>query len=156
MTSSSVNIPRGECFCVEIFLSKEIDSTWKIETLAFHWFFFCNNVKKTYASLKQYCTNTVLKSTITKKKRHKKYSLICFTPFVSVAPDCYYTRPAFDNTRCSLSCSLNHFFIANPIIQFYNFHWLIESVKVIWKVDASDLPLPTVCWILQLKQANHT
>lgn len=62
----------------------------------------------------------------------------------SVPPYCYYTRTAFENAKCSFSCPLNHFFFANPIIQFYNFHWLIESVKVIWKADASDLPLPTV------------
>lgn len=36
--------------------------------------------------------------------------------------DCYYTKPAFENSKCSFSCPLNHLFIVNPIIQFYNFH----------------------------------
>lgn len=95
--------------------------------------------------LHKYCIKKKQNTTKPHRKTNKIKLLICLPPFISLSSvprDCYYTRPAFENTKCSFSCPLNHFFIANPIIQFYNFHRLIESVKVVWKVDASDLPLP--------------
>lgn len=45
-TSTKVSIPVG--FNVGLFISKKkkINSTWKIETLESHWFFFYNKLQK--------------------------------------------------------------------------------------------------------------
>lgn len=151
MTSCSVNTPVGAGFSVGLFVSKEMDPTWKTqEEPHCHASVSVRNHKTLMPVSEPHCTSTVSKTKPTTKPHRQltKYNLSYLPPCIppqARLSRCCHTSPAPANTEWSFSWALNSLFIANPLIQFCNFPRLTEAAKVSWKVAASAPPLPAVC-----------